>query len=200
MSQKQCTNRSGAFAQITMFVNNFRFALLALLTTSLNACQRDRKFASNGHMKRAATARAPLSPDEQLIISSFDANSIDDWSYYYTHGLHVAGHNRTMAQWTADHWSQWGIPSTLATYNVYLDYPINKSMVMTYPNGSAFHPLLEEAVLKLDPTTSYPNRVPTFHGYSASGQAAAEFVYVGRGQMDDYQRLGTTCLHLSRPH
>ena len=83
-----------------MFVNNFRLALLALLVTSLNACQRDRKFASNGHMKRAATPRAPLSPDEQLIVSSFDANSIDDWSYYYTHGLHVAGHNKTMAQWT----------------------------------------------------------------------------------------------------
>lgn len=40
-----------------------------------------------------------------------------------------------------------------------------------------------------DETTSYPNRIPTFHGYSASGSAEAEFVYVGRGQQVDFERL-----------
>jgi N-acetylated-alpha-linked acidic dipeptidase len=173
----------------------FKLALVALLATGLNACQRDRKFAHNGHMKRAATPRASLTPDEQLIISSFDANKIDDWSYYYTHGLHLAGRNESQAQWTADHWSKWGIPSGLATYNVYLDYPVSKSMVIAYPNGSVFRPELEEALLPVDETTTYPNRVPTFHGYSASGEAAAEYVYVGRGQQDDYQRLGTARVH-----
>lgn len=174
---------------------SFKLVLVALLATGLNACQRDRKFARNGHEKRAATPRAPLSPDEQLIISSFDANKLDDWSYYYTHGLHLAGRNKSMAQWTADHWTKWGIPSSLATYNVYLDYPVSKSLVITYPNGSVFHPELEEAKLPVDETTTYPNRVPTFHGYSASGEAAAEYVYVGRGQQEDYQRLGTIRLH-----
>jgi N-acetylated-alpha-linked acidic dipeptidase len=48
---------------------------------------------------------------------------------------------------------------------------------------------LKEAVLEEDPTTSYPNSVPTFHGYSFSGNASAEYVYVGRGQQVDFQRL-----------
>lgn len=48
---------------------------------------------------------------------------------------------------------------------------------------------LEEAVLAEDETTGWPNRVPTFHGYSFSGTAEAEYVYVGRGQQVDFQRL-----------
>ena len=46
-----------------------------------------------------------------------------------------------------------------------------------------------EAVLAEDETTSYPNRIPTFHGYSATGSAEAEYVYVGRGQQVDFDRL-----------
>lgn len=39
------------------------------------------------------------------------------------------------------------------------------------------------------PNYSYPNRIPTFHGYSFSGNASAEYVYVGRGQQVDFKRL-----------
>jgi N-acetylated-alpha-linked acidic dipeptidase len=46
-----------------------------------------------------------------------------------------------------------------------------------------------EEVLAEDDTSSYPNRVPTFHGYSFTGDASAEFVYVGRGQQVDFERL-----------
>ena len=60
---------------------------------------------------------------------------------------------------------------------------------MTYADGSTFNPTLEEDVLAEDDTTGFENRIPTFHGYSASGAAEAEFVYVGRGQQADFQRL-----------
>jgi N-acetylated-alpha-linked acidic dipeptidase len=36
---------------------------------------------------------------------------------------------------------------------------------------------------------SYPNRIPVHHGYSFSGDATAEYVYVGRGQQVDFDRL-----------
>ena len=173
-----------------MVVRGFKLALVILLASSLGACEHGRHTHKKGHVKRQATPRAPLSADEQLIVSSFDNNSISDWSYYYTHGLHVAGTNRSQAQWTADHFSQWGWNSRINTYNVFLNYPINKSMVLTFPDGSVFTPQLEEDVLEVDPTTGYPNRVPTFHGYSASGAVNAEFVYVGRGQQVDYDRVG----------
>lgn len=61
-----------------------RLAALALLATHLDACQRDRHFNHNGvNFKRQVSERLPLSPDEALITSSFDNNSISDWSYYY---------------------------------------------------------------------------------------------------------------------
>lgn len=72
---------------------------------------------------------------------------------------------------------------------VYLNYPVSHSLLLTYPNGSTFTPSLQEEVLSVDETTSYPNSIPTFHGYSFSGNASAEYVYVGRGQQVDFSRL-----------
>lgn len=115
--------------------------------------------------------------------------TISEWSYYYTHGAHLAGKNLSMAEWTADRWQESGWNSSIVSYDVYLNYPVNKSLSLTYSNGTIFQPNLEEDVLDEDETTSYPNRIPTFHGYSASGNAEAEFVYVGRGQQVDFDRL-----------
>ena len=145
--------------------------LWALLANSLDACQRARKHVhSKPAHKRAITPRAPLTADEQLIISSFDNNSISDWAYYYTHRVHIAGEDVDEAQWTADRFEEAGIPySFLSRYNVFLDYPVSKSMVVTLSNGSTFEPNLEEDVLPEDPTTGLPDRIPTFHGYSFSG-------------------------------
>jgi N-acetylated-alpha-linked acidic dipeptidase len=175
-----------------MAVNSRMFlgaaAALLVLPIGLHACQHERTF-HNQNVKRAVTPRAALSPDEQLIVASFDNNSLNDWSYYYTHGDHLAGVNKTMAQWTADRWAEAGIQSRLDSYHVFLNYPVSKSLVVTYPNGTTYTPSLEEAVLIEDDTSSYPNRIPTFHGNSASGTADAEFVYVGRGQQVDFDRL-----------
>lgn len=73
--------------------------------------------------------------------------------------------------------------------DVFLNYPVSHSLVLSYPNGSTYTPTLEEAVLEEDPTTSYPNSISTFHGYSFTGNASAEYVYVGRGQQVDFDRL-----------
>ena len=48
---------------------------------------------------------------------------------------------------------------------------------------------LIEAILPEDETTSWENRLPAFHGYSYSGVVEAEYVYVGRGQQVDFERL-----------
>ncbi|KAI1820202.1 N-acetylated-alpha-linked acidic dipeptidase-like protein 2 [Xylaria intraflava] len=163
--------------------------LWPLLATLCQACLREQHFQPRDLAKRQSTPLSPLSPEEQIIVDSISNVTIADWSYYYTHGYHLAGTNKSMATWTADRMHENGWNSSLATYNVFLDYPVNKSLSVTYSNGSTFQPLLEEAVLDVDETTSYPNRVPTFHGYSANGIAEAEFVYVGRGQQDDFARL-----------
>lgn len=84
-----------------------------------------------------------------------------------------------MAQWTADRFAENGFTSSIAEYWTYLNYPVSHSLSLSYPNGSMWTASLEEAVLSEDDVTSYPNRIPTFHGYSATGNVTAEYVYVG---------------------
>ncbi|KAF2017339.1 glutamate carboxypeptidase 2 [Aaosphaeria arxii CBS 175.79] len=169
-------------------------AILILAAIGAQACQRERSFKNHlhTHVKRQAsniTFPPVLDDNERILLDSFDNTSIAEWSYYYTHGDHVAGRNKTMAQWTADKWAEGGFTSRLDEYYVYLNYPVSNSLVLTYPNGTTLSASLEEAVLEEDETTGYPNRIPTFHGYSASGNVSAEFVYVGRGQQVDFDRL-----------
>ena len=165
-------------------------SLSLLFATLARGCVRDHAFhRPRSIVKRQSTPRVPLTPDEAVLTSSFNNNTLNDWSYYYTHGLHLAGTNRTMAQWTADRWSENGFQSRLDEYHTYLNYPVSHSLSLTYPNGSVFRASLEEAMLTEDETSTYPERIPTFHGYSFTGNATAEYVYVGRGQVVDFEAL-----------
>ncbi|KAI4115292.1 MAG: hypothetical protein LQ345_004087 [Seirophora villosa] len=169
------------------------FLIFASLAT---CCVRDHAFhRPRSIVKRQSTPLVPLTSDEAILANSFDNNTVSDWNYYYTHGAHLAGTNRTMAQWTADRWSENGFQTRLDEYLTYLNYPVSHSLSLTYPNGSVFKASLEEAVLTEDETTSYPDRIPTFNGYSFTGNATAEYVYVGRGQVADFEAL----LRLSVP-
>ncbi|KAL8855938.1 MAG: hypothetical protein Q9178_007452 [Gyalolechia marmorata] len=161
-----------------------------LFATLVSACVRDHAFHRLRSLaKRQSTPLVPLTSDEAILANSFDNNTLSDWNYYYTHGAHLAGTNRTMAQWTADRWSENGFQARLDEYLAYLNYPVSHSLSLTYPNGSVFKASLEEAILMEDETTSYPNRIPTFNGYSFTGNATAEYVYVGRGQVVDFEAL-----------
>ncbi|EXJ79078.1 hypothetical protein A1O3_08579 [Capronia epimyces CBS 606.96] len=140
--------------------------------------------------KRQEAAFPPtLDQNEAILANSFDNASLETWSYYYTHGLHLAGTNKTIAQWTADRWNEFGFSAKLVEYYTYLNYPVSHSLSATFPNGSTWTASLREDPLPEDDVTNYPNSVPTFHGYSFSGDAEAEYVYVGRGQQVDFERL-----------
>ncbi|SMR58374.1 unnamed protein product [Zymoseptoria tritici ST99CH_1E4] len=121
--------------------------------------------SSTVHSKRQASPE--LTDNERLLTNSISNSSISQYSFYYTQGLHLAGTNQSQAQYTADLWAEAGFDSRLDRL----------------PTRA------EEAVLKEDPVTGFPNRVPTFHAYSASGSVEAEYVYVGIGQLPDFERL-----------
>ncbi|KAF2873054.1 glutamate carboxypeptidase 2 [Massariosphaeria phaeospora] len=169
--------------------------IVLIAAIGAQACQRERSLKSHWHQSHAkrqasnATFPPVLDANEQILLDSFDNTSISTWSYYYTHGAHVAGRNRSMAQWTADRWAEYGFASRLDEYYVFLNYPVSNSLELKYPNGSTFTASLEEAVLEEDETSSYPDRIPVFHGYSFTGNASAEYVYVGSGQRVDFDRL-----------
>jgi N-acetylated-alpha-linked acidic dipeptidase len=126
-----------------------------------------------------------------------------EWSQYYTSGPHLAGKNLSQAEWTQDRWDEFGIPHTeIVAYEVYVNYPVdhrlalledkasNKSSKKQSPDWKIkFEAKLEEDVLDEDSTTALEDRIPTFHGYSASGNVTASYIYVNYGTYDDFQDL-----------
>ena len=138
-----------------------------------------------------------------------------DWSKYYTAGPHLAGKNLSQALWTRELWQRFGVPQTeIATYEIYINYPNGHRLALLQERqvdnetrdfgdqlaGQALEVVyecsLEEDVLKEDPTTGLPDRVPTFHGYSASGNVTAQFVFVNFGTYEDFEDLVTANISL----
>jgi N-acetylated-alpha-linked acidic dipeptidase len=95
-----------------------RTSLFLLAAIGAEACQRERVFKehAHGHVKRQTAFPPTLDANEQILMNSFDNTSISTWSYYYTHGDHIAGRNESMAQWTADKWASYGFTSRLDDY------------------------------------------------------------------------------------
>ncbi|SPO07642.1 related to glutamate carboxypeptidase II [Cephalotrichum gorgonifer] len=140
-----------------------------------------------------------LSHDElrELLLSAPSAEGAEEWSRYYTAGDHVAGRNYSQALWTQERWEDWGVKSDIATYDIYLNYPEDHGLSLLTRSEEdgvqawnvEFKASLEEDVLDVDPTTGRLDSIPTFHGYSASGNVTAPFVYVNHGTYQDFEDL-----------
>ncbi|KFA54291.1 hypothetical protein S40293_04836 [Stachybotrys chartarum IBT 40293] len=175
----------------------FAFYLLGVAPL-IHACQRDwdglhrriSKHAGHSHAKRQEVEYPPvLTEVESILVNSLDSRSLDSWSYYYTHGDHLGGHNRSMAEWTMDQWSAAGFDTRIEEFWIWYTAPLHTSLRLNRPDGTFHDVSLIEDMLEEDSTTSYPNRIPAYHAMSASGNVSAEYVYVGRGQRADYQVL-----------
>jgi N-acetylated-alpha-linked acidic dipeptidase len=112
------------------------------------------------------------------------------WSRYYTAGPHLAGKNLSQAEWTRDRWAEFGVPHTgIATYDVYLNYPVDHRLALLDGKKVKFEASLKEDVLPEDGTSGLEDQIPTFHGYSASGNVTAPYVYVNYGTYHDFEDL-----------
>lgn len=84
-------------------------------------------------------------------------------------------------------------------YETYINYPVDHRLALLEKSKSksedsdtwkvSFEATLEEDVLEEDPTTGLEDRIPTFHGYSASGNVTGQFVYVNYGTYQDFDDL-----------
>ncbi|KAK7974044.1 hypothetical protein PG989_015892 [Apiospora arundinis] len=133
----------------------------------VEACQRVRhEHSTAGLAKRqSALLPTPLTPDEDTLVRSVSNATLADWSYYYTHGQHLAGRNQTMARWTADRWAREAAsPRAWCRTTSTSTTPTTRRATRTgSPPSTATRPRAAPA-----PSTS---------------------VYVGRGQRVDFQRL-----------
>lgn len=96
--------------------------ILVLQASSVFGCVKDYNSPSffdphAGLQKRQETQFPPvLTEQEAILVNSIDNVTLEEWNYYYAHSYHLAGTNRTIAQWTADRWSESGFDSRLVEY------------------------------------------------------------------------------------
>ncbi|EEP76964.1 conserved hypothetical protein [Uncinocarpus reesii 1704] len=131
---------------------------------------------------------------QEILQTVPNEKKIREWAQYYTSGPHLAGKNFSQALWTKERWEELGVPKTsLVSYDVYLNYPIDHRLALIEKHGEdvkvKFEATLKEDVLDEDATSGLENRIPTFHGYSASGNVTAQYVYVNFGTFSDFENL-----------
>jgi N-acetylated-alpha-linked acidic dipeptidase len=137
---------------------------------------------------------------QAILLNEPKAEKAQEWSRYYTAGPHLAGKNYSQVLWTQERWEEFGVKADIVAYDTYINYPLGHRLALYEKSKSKdageadawkvkFEASLEEDVLEEDPTTGLPNRVPTFHGYSASGNVTAPYVYVNYGTYQDFEDL-----------
>ncbi|EEH11071.1 membrane protein [Histoplasma capsulatum G186AR] len=116
-----------------------------------------------------------------------------EWSRYYTSGPHLAGKNLSQALWTQEKWQEYGLETSISSYDIYINYPVSHRLALIERNRKnmtvKFEATLEEDILARDSTTGLNGRIPTFHGYSASGNVTARYVYANFGTYHDFDDL-----------
>jgi len=143
-------------------------------------------------------------------VETPSAERAREWSRYYTAGPHLAGKNLSQAVWTREMWEGWGVESKIIDYDVYINYPVGHRLALLAKTGKGevgsaeeereaegkkggykvrYECGMEEDVLDEDPTSGLDIRIPTFHGYSASGNVTAQYVYVNFGTYQDFEDL-----------
>ncbi|KAF1364194.1 Zn-dependent exopeptidase [Lizonia empirigonia] len=146
------------------------------------------------HSKKIAEAwsrRTSLEYDDlqTILLKTPDADKAREWSEYYTSGPHLAGKNLSQALWTKELWQEFGIESIIVDYDVYINYPKGHRLALLEKDSVKFEACLEENVLKQDKASQSADRIPTFHGYSASGNVTGGYVFVNYGTYQDFKDL-----------
>lgn len=133
---------------------------------------------------------------QKILLDTPDEDLVKQWSAYYAAGPHLAGKNLSQAEWTRDRWQEYGVPDTsIVAYDTYINYPRDHRLALLEASSDGsdikvkYECGLEEDVLEEDPTSGLADRVPTFHGYSASGNVTAQYVYVNYGRYEDFEDL-----------
>lgn len=141
-----------------------------------------------------------------ILLETPDTAKTAEWSRYYTSGPHLAGKNLSQALWTRERWEEFGIASSIVDYEVYINYPKGHRLALLEQSKHEadvtertaegkdvwevkYEAILEEDVLEEDKASQLQERIPTFHGYSASGNVTAPYVFVNYGTYQDFEDL-----------
>lgn len=109
---------------------------------------------------------------------------------FYTSVPHVAGTpgDYETAEYTLQKFKEYGIEeSRIETFQTLLSYP--KKRVVELVEPIKFQAKMQEDYIPKDPTSADPRIVPTYNGYSPSGNVVAPLVYVNYASLNDFETL-----------
>jgi N-acetylated-alpha-linked acidic dipeptidase len=127
---------------------------------------------------------------EELYLASLSADSVRAFAQNYTATAHLAGteEDYQSALYTQDQLRAFGADEVeLTAINVTLTYPGQRQVEIV--EGERFVASLKEDPVPEDPSSNRSDIVPTFVGYSPSGNVTAETVYANFGRVEDFAEL-----------
>ena len=126
---------------------------------------------------------------EEVFLSTPTPAMARKWLARLTEEPHVAGtpQEREVADYVRARLEEFGLETEVVTYDVFLNHPVEVSARLVAPEEIELS--LREQFIEEDKDSSAHGMFPAFHGYSASGSASGQVVYVNYGTPEDYRRL-----------
>lgn len=127
---------------------------------------------------------------ESILLEALETNFAGNWSKKYTSEAHLPGTNFPFVQWTADKFEEYGLKSTIDTYDIFVSYPEDHALHLLDKSGKTVYLApLEEDEIDEDETSKGEGRVPTFLAYAANGNVTSQYVYANYGSREDFEQL-----------
>lgn len=128
---------------------------------------------------------------QEIFLSTPNADKAREWSSYYTAESHLPGQGYEQAVWTKERWDQFGLPeNNIAAHDVIVPEPRGQRLALLDRAGQVlYEAALVEDQSKVGHSGSKRPFISAFHGFSASGNVTAEYVYVNFGTTDDFADL-----------
>lgn len=165
----------------------FRTALAFAVSLSTLAAQF--AFAQSSPSDPPVTPKKELSKFENAILAGPSPQRARETLRRLTAKPHLAGtpEDRETAEYVRDEFKKAGLRADIVDYKVWLPYPKSRLVELVAPEK--FTCSLTEPALAQDPDSGSDRAVPTFAGYSPSGDVTAEVVYANYGLPADYEVL-----------
>ncbi|KAH6580683.1 hypothetical protein BASA61_009495 [Batrachochytrium salamandrivorans] len=133
---------------------------------------------------------------QHKAVAAFDSliskRNVKDTLEFLTSRSHIAGsdNDHEYASYIQKRWQEAGLPSThIKSYYPLLNFPIARSLSLLEPKH--YDALLSEPVVPEDKSSTHPEDIPTFLGFSPSGNVTAELVYANFGDPQDFDALAS---------
>jgi N-acetylated-alpha-linked acidic dipeptidase len=153
-----------------------------------------------GFLSSWLNTRASLTYDslQEIFLGTPNADKAREWSSYYTAESHLPGQGYEQAVWTKQQWDQFGLPeNNIASHDIIAPEPRGQCLALLDHTGQVlYEAALVEDQNKVGNIGSKRPFISAFHGFSASGNVTAEYVYVNFGTTDDFADLVTANIPL----